>query len=70
MALIRVVELQMGFQDVAFLLPEVVFAPHFQKIVTGVKASWPPHLNTVVGVTQGMLPVIYFRSNNTSFCVS
>ena len=33
----------MGFLDVAFRPPELVFTPHFLKIALEVKASGPPH---------------------------
>ena len=36
--------LQMGFQDVAFLLSRASFAPHFFNNVVEMKASGPPHV--------------------------
>ena len=38
--------------------PELVFLPHFFKIVVEVKASGPPHVSKLwFGVRKGMLPV-------------
>ena len=37
--------LLMGFQDLAFLLTDLIFPPHFQKIVVEMKASGPPHIS-------------------------
>ena len=34
----------MSFQDVAFLPPELVFTPHFLKIMAAVIASGRPHV--------------------------
>ena len=50
----------MGFLDVAFLSWDS-FAPHFSKIVVEVKASGPLNVEKVwLGVSMGMLPVMYF----------
>ena len=58
----------MGFQDVTFLPSRANFSPHFLKIVVEVKASGPPHVLALwLGVSKGMLPVRYFRSNKSSF---
>ena len=64
-------ELLMGFQDVAFLHSRASFSITFLKIVVEVKAPGPPHiLQLWLGVSKGMLPVKYFRSNKTSFYAS
>ena len=47
---------------------ELVFPPHFLKIVVEVKALGPPHvLRMWLGVCTGMLPMKYFYSYNTFF---
>ena len=64
--------LQLGFQGVAFQPSRAsFFPPPFLKIVVEVKASGPRHVIQLwLGVSKDMLPVRYFRSNNSSFCVS
>ena len=58
----------MGFQDAAFLPPELGFSPHYLKIVVEVKASGPPHvLRMWLAVSKGMLPVEYIHSSKASF---
>ena len=55
----------MGFLDVAYL------ASRGGSGVVEVKASGPPHVLKVwLEASNGMLPVEYFRSNKTSFCIS
>ena len=49
---------------------ELVFRPHFLNIVVDVYALGPACLETVVGVSKGMLPEKSFCSNKASFCVS
>ena len=50
-------------------LPSYVFPPHFQESLVEVKASGPPHiLKQWLGVSKGMLPVKYIRSNKASLC--
>ena len=56
----------MGFQDIAFLPPNIAFLPHFLKIVVAVKASRPARPRTVAG--KGMLPVKHLHLNKASFC--
>ena len=64
---LRVGELLVGFQYAAFLPSGASFPPHFLKIVVEVKASGPPHdIKQWLGVSKGMLPVEYFRSNKAS----
>ena len=47
----------MGFQDIAFLLPELVFSPHFSTGVVEVKASGPPQVVILwLGGKQGHAP--------------
>ena len=61
----------MGFQDVAFLPPEIVFPPHFLKIVVEVGASGAPHvLGVWLGISKDMLPVKYFCSTKSLLCQS
>ena len=60
-----------GFSGCSFLPPELVFPPHFLKIVVELKASGPPHvLELWLGVSKGMLPVKYFCSTKPLFCQS
>ena len=50
--------------------PELIFPPHFLKIVVEVKASGPPHvLKLWLVISKGMLPITYFHSNKASFCI-
>ena len=78
-------------------VPELVFTPHFLRIVVEVKTTGPPHILRIVVEVKttgpphilrivvevkttgpphvlrlflGMLPVKYFQSNRSSFCVS
>ena len=63
-------ELLVGFQDVAFLPSELLFLPHFlENCGRGESLGTTTCLKTVVGVSKGMLPVKYFRSNTASFYV-
>ena len=58
----------MSFWDEAFLPSELVFPPHFLKIVVKVKTSELPHaLRLLLAVNKGMLPVKYFRSNKATY---
>ena len=51
--------------------PELVFTPHFLKIVVEVKTSGRPHVMKVsLGVSKGMLHVKYFCSNKSFFNLS
>ena len=62
-------ELYMGFQDVSFLPPVLVFAPHFLKIVVVVNALGLPHfLELWMGVSMDLLPLKYFCSNMFFLC--
>ena len=76
----------MGFLDVTFLPSRASLTSHFLHIVVEVKAMGPPHFLPIVvevkamgpphvlklwlGVSKGMLPVEYFRSNRSFFGVS
>ena len=65
-----VVELVIGFHDVAFLPPELVLPPHFLIVVVAVMASGLPHaLRLWLGVSKGMFPVKYFAPTKP-LCVS
>ena len=55
----------MGFQDIAFLPPNIAFLPHFLKIVVAVKASRPARPRTVAG--KGMLPVKHLSPKQSHF---
>ena len=44
------------------------FTQNFLEIAVDVNASGPTHLETGLGVSQGMLPVICFRSNKAFLC--
>ena len=58
----------MGIQDAAFLSSRASFPPYFIKIVDELKVLGQPHiLKLWLGVSKGMLPVKYFRSNISSF---
>ena len=60
----NLVELLMGFQDVAFLPSIAIFSTTFLKIVVEVKASEPPHvLKLRLVLSNRILPVYYFCSN-------
>ena len=60
----------MGFH-VAFLPSRAIVMLHFLRNVVEVKASRPPHVfKPWLVVGKGMLPVKYFRSNKSSFCVN
>ena len=60
--------LLIDFQDEAFLPSRASFSPHFLEIKVKLKASGPSHvLELWLGVSKGMLPVKYFRSNKASF---
>ena len=64
-------ELLTGFQDVAFLPSRGSFQPYFVEIVVEVTALGLPHvLKLWLGVSKGLLPVEYHRSNKVTFCVS
>ena len=61
----------LGFQAVEFPPSPASLPPHFSKIAVEVKASVPAHaLRLWLGVSKGRLPVKYFHSNKSSFCVS
>ena len=63
----RVGEQLVGFQDVAFLPYRASFKPHFLRIVQEVKASRSSHvLKLCIGVSNGVLPMKYFRSSKAS----
>ena len=54
--------------SVPALPPDLVFPPHFKKIVVEVKVSGPSHvLELCLGLSKGMLPLRYFHSNKASF---
>ena len=54
-------ELQMSFQDVAFLPSQASFCTTFHKIVAELKSSGPPHvLKLWLVASMGMLPVECF----------
>ena len=62
--------LQIGFQDVGFLL-SWFFPPHFLQSVVLVKASGLLYaLDMWLWVSKGMIHVKYLCSNKSSFCVS
>ena len=61
----------MGFRDVAFLPSRASFSSTFlTNYDRGESLRTATSLKTVVGVSKGMLPVRYFRSDKASFCVS
>ena len=61
-------EVLIGFRIQRSCLPKVVFQPHFLQICDkGGSLKNTTCLKTVVGVSKGMLPVKYFRSNKASF---
>ena len=61
----------MSFNDVAFVPSRATFAATFLKNCgVGENLRTTTCIKTVVGVSKGVLPVKYFRSNKASFCVS
>ena len=50
--------------------PELVLTPHFLNIVVEVKSTEQPHvLKLWLGLNKDMIPVKYFYSNKSCFCV-
>ena len=61
-------ELLMGFRDVAFLPCRSTFYTTFKKIMVELEAIGSSHvLEMWLEVSNGILPVKYFCSNNASF---
>ena len=61
----------MGVQNVAFLPSLASFSTSFLDNCGGGESHWiTTCLRTVVGVGKSILPVRYFCSNKTSFCVN
>ena len=59
----------MGFLDVSFLPSRASFSTTFLRMVVGIKAMRLSHvLRLWLWVSEVMLPVKYFRSNNSSLC--
>ena len=61
----------MDFQELGFMPTELVFTPHFSKIVAEVKATGLPHVIELwLRIRKGMLLVKYFRPIKVTFYVS
>ena len=59
----------MGFQDVVFLSSRASFSTTFLKNCgRGESLGTTTYLKAFVGLSKGILPVKYFRSNKTSLC--
>ena len=58
----------MSFQDVAFLPSRASFHAFLKNSGRCESLGTTMSLKSVVGVSKGMLPVKYFRSNKTSLC--
>ena len=67
----RVSKLQVSIHNVRFPPLVLVLAPHLLIFVVKANASGLPHvLKLWLGVSDVLLPVKYFCSNKTSFCVN